>query len=165
MFLSSSNLYSILNSLHEWSSSWSSMPFFSTTIQNFRPMSDLLSQVSVFQLNTVYSLNVALCKWQFTCDWGTYFKHWGHTHPLPNICFGDINLPALTLLWFHQTAAVTCRYGQCCVTLRTCKVRLDIKSEACPQKVLWRTSEDETSGTSRSKTQRHIAEDLKPYSA
>jgi hypothetical protein len=127
MFFSSLTLCNILNSLHEWSSSWSSLPFFSTTIHNFPRISDLLSEVSIFQLNTVYSPNVTLFRWRFTCEWGTYFKHWSHSRPLPNICLGYINLPALTLLWFHRTAAAT-RYGQCYVTLRTRKVRLDINS-------------------------------------
>jgi len=60
---------------------------FSTTIQNFPRMSDLLSEVSMFQHNTVYSPNVAPCRWLFTCDWGRYFKHWSHSSPFAKPLF------------------------------------------------------------------------------
>jgi len=138
---------------------------FSTTIQNFPRISDLLSEVSMFQHNTVYSPNVASCRWRFTCDWGTYFKHWSHSRPLPNVCFGHINLPALTLLWFHRTAAVTRRYGQCCFTLGTCKVRLDINSL---KPALVKFCEELVKSKRREPlAQKHsvIAVDLKPNSA
>ena len=86
-----------------------------------------------FSTIQIYASNVALCRWRFACHWGTYFDHLSHSRPPERLCqtfvLGILICLLVTQLWFHRTAAaVTRRYGQCCVTQRACKVRLDINS-------------------------------------